>query len=147
MAAGTQPCTKFGIHPALSVLQQLYEQGDAVLVANVGALLEPLDKAGHEPYSSAMKTCNFDAEFCVTARDTIFTVLPTAKTSCQLAYGCPMLPATKAMSRCCYNQWSTPGQGSQSTSTAAFHNDRMRVISVGLCRGQHKGEAKGPLCA
>lgn len=78
MAAGTQPCTKFGIHPALSVLQQLYEQGDAVLLANVGALLEPLDKAGFQPYSSAMKTCDFDAEFCVTARDTIFTVLPTA---------------------------------------------------------------------
>jgi len=40
----TQPCTKFGIINALPAIQNLYEAGDATFIANVGALVEPLDK-------------------------------------------------------------------------------------------------------
>jgi cullin-associated NEDD8-dissociated protein 1 len=44
VAAGTQPCSKFGLNPSLTTVKQLYDAGDALLVANVGALVEPLTK-------------------------------------------------------------------------------------------------------
>ncbi len=40
--AGTQPCNTFGVHYAMPMLQQLYNDGDALFAANVGALVEPL---------------------------------------------------------------------------------------------------------
>jgi len=43
--AGTQPCTTFGIHPSLPVMQTLYNDGDGAFVANMGALIEPLTAA------------------------------------------------------------------------------------------------------
>ena len=36
-----QPCSVFGMHPALPQLHQLYQDGDALWVANIGALVEP----------------------------------------------------------------------------------------------------------
>jgi len=42
---GTQPCDKFGLHPELSTLRQLYIDGDAAFVANAGSLLQPVTKA------------------------------------------------------------------------------------------------------
>ena len=41
-AGGTQPCRTFGLHPSLARLAALYDAGEAVLVANVGQLYEPL---------------------------------------------------------------------------------------------------------
>ena len=38
--AGTQPCDYMGIHPNLPFLKQLYDEGDALMVANMGALIE-----------------------------------------------------------------------------------------------------------
>ena len=38
--AGTQPCDVMGIHPNLPFLKQLYDEGDAVMVANMGGLIE-----------------------------------------------------------------------------------------------------------
>ena len=38
--AGTQPCDIMGIHPNLPFLKQLYDEGDALMVANMGALVE-----------------------------------------------------------------------------------------------------------
>jgi cullin-associated NEDD8-dissociated protein 1 len=43
-AHNTQPCTKFGVNPALTRVQQMYAAGDAAFVANVGTLVEPLDR-------------------------------------------------------------------------------------------------------
>lgn len=40
----TQPCDTFGIHPALPVLQKLYNDGDATFIANAGAMIEPVTK-------------------------------------------------------------------------------------------------------
>jgi hypothetical protein len=37
-----QPCTTFGLHPSLKNIHQLYNDGDAALVANMGGLVEPL---------------------------------------------------------------------------------------------------------
>ena len=37
-----QPCSKFGLHPNLQHLQSLYHDGDAAILANVGALVEPV---------------------------------------------------------------------------------------------------------
>lgn len=37
-----QPCEYFGLHPALPLLHELYKNGTATLVANMGALLEPI---------------------------------------------------------------------------------------------------------
>lgn len=38
-----QPCSKFGIHPNLPVLQTLYNEGDAAFVANAGLIAELVD--------------------------------------------------------------------------------------------------------
>jgi cullin-associated NEDD8-dissociated protein 1 len=37
----TQPCTKFGLHPSLKFLQEMYTAGKSAWVANIGALVEP----------------------------------------------------------------------------------------------------------
>jgi cullin-associated NEDD8-dissociated protein 1 len=42
VAAGTQPCNVFGVHPSLTLVKQLYEDGDASFVANIGSLVEPI---------------------------------------------------------------------------------------------------------
>ena len=49
---GEQPCTTFGIHPSLPILKELYDDGDAAFVANIGTLVEPLTK---EEYQSGTK--------------------------------------------------------------------------------------------
>jgi len=40
----TQPCTGFGINPGLANLHALYNAGDASFIANVGSLVQPLDR-------------------------------------------------------------------------------------------------------
>ena len=45
---GTQPCTKFGIHPSLATVKKLFVEGDASFVANVGNLITPLTKAEYD---------------------------------------------------------------------------------------------------
>jgi cullin-associated NEDD8-dissociated protein 1 len=37
----TQPCTKFGLHPSLEFLQEMYSSGSSAWIANIGALVEP----------------------------------------------------------------------------------------------------------
>lgn len=50
-----QPCSKFALHPKLEFLRELYEDGDAAFIANIGSLVEPLtgasftDKSGRTP--------------------------------------------------------------------------------------------------
>ena len=39
-----QPCKTFGIHGELEVVKDLYDDGDALFFANIGALVEPLTK-------------------------------------------------------------------------------------------------------
>ena len=39
-----QPCARFGVHPALSVLHTLYGAGEATFLANIGTLVEPITK-------------------------------------------------------------------------------------------------------
>ena len=38
-----QPCSTFGIHPNLPILQTLYNDGDAAFIANAGLMAEPVD--------------------------------------------------------------------------------------------------------
>ena len=38
------PCSEFGIHPDMPTLQAEYNNGDAALIANVGPLVQPVDK-------------------------------------------------------------------------------------------------------
>lgn len=42
--SGTQPCDVFGIHPKLPFVRDLYVQGDAAFVANIGPLAEPITR-------------------------------------------------------------------------------------------------------
>lgn len=37
-----QPCTTFGVHPKMPLIQELYNQGQASFFANIGTLVEPL---------------------------------------------------------------------------------------------------------
>ena len=41
---GTQPCTTFGLHPLLAGLKQMYDDGNAMYIANIGNLIEPITK-------------------------------------------------------------------------------------------------------
>lgn len=43
----SQPCSTFGVHPALPVVQRLYNEGDAAFLTNVGMLVEPMTKADY----------------------------------------------------------------------------------------------------
>eukprot|EP01013_Petalomonas_cantuscygni_P037489 TRINITY_DN68326_c0_g1_i1.p1 TRINITY_DN68326_c0_g1~~TRINITY_DN68326_c0_g1_i1.p1 ORF type:complete len:446 (+),score=116.95 TRINITY_DN68326_c0_g1_i1:142-1338(+) len=38
----TQPCTRFGVHPRLPLVRDLYQAGEASFVANIGPLIEPI---------------------------------------------------------------------------------------------------------
>lgn len=42
-----QPCSTFGIHPNLSILKELYDDGDAAFIANTGLLAEPVDVSNY----------------------------------------------------------------------------------------------------
>lgn len=44
-SSSVQPCSVFGLHPALPFLKSLYEDGDASIIANVGPLVEPTSKS------------------------------------------------------------------------------------------------------
>ena len=41
---GSQPCDQFGVHSQLPTLQRLFKEGDAAFFANMGNLIEPLNK-------------------------------------------------------------------------------------------------------
>ena len=43
-----QPCSTMSLHPNLPEVKKLYDAGDAVVVANVGSLVEPMTKAQYE---------------------------------------------------------------------------------------------------
>ena len=42
-ATDDQPCTKFAIHHKMTALKAAYDAADAVLLANIGPLIQPLD--------------------------------------------------------------------------------------------------------
>jgi len=42
-----QPCQKFGIHPDLGVLQDLYQNGEALFIANAGVLTKAVNKTNY----------------------------------------------------------------------------------------------------
>lgn len=44
---GSQPCTQWGIHHQMTTLRDLYLDGEASFVANVGALVQPITKADY----------------------------------------------------------------------------------------------------
>eukprot|EP00930_Biecheleria_cincta_P023533 TRINITY_DN16991_c0_g1_i1.p1 TRINITY_DN16991_c0_g1~~TRINITY_DN16991_c0_g1_i1.p1 ORF type:complete len:2142 (-),score=336.15 TRINITY_DN16991_c0_g1_i1:205-6630(-) len=51
-----QACTNFGIHFQLPVVKNLYDQGEAAFVSNIGSLVEPLTKEQYE--SGSRMYCN-----------------------------------------------------------------------------------------
>jgi len=40
-----QPCEMLGLHPSLTFLKSLYDDGNAAMLANIGTLVEPITKA------------------------------------------------------------------------------------------------------
>lgn len=40
-----QPCSKFGLHPSLSFLRNAYQDGDAVVLNNIGIMAEPMTQS------------------------------------------------------------------------------------------------------
>ena len=40
--AGTQPCDTFGLHPKIPRIKSMYDDGEALFVANIGTLLAPI---------------------------------------------------------------------------------------------------------
>ena len=51
-APNANPCSTYGINPDLPILQELYNDGDASFVLNMGAMVEPMTK---EDYLSGGK--------------------------------------------------------------------------------------------
>ena len=47
----TQACSRFGLHPGMATVQRMYNDGDALWIANVGALDEPITKAEYDAKS------------------------------------------------------------------------------------------------
>ena len=45
---GTQPCNTFGVHHKLEALQKAYTKGDAAFFANIGAMVEPVNKTEYQ---------------------------------------------------------------------------------------------------
>lgn len=46
--ASTQSCPEFGIHYELDFFKELYDSNELAFAANVGSLVEPLDKASYK---------------------------------------------------------------------------------------------------
>jgi len=46
-SSSLQQCKKFGLHPKLPTLHDLYNEGDALFVAGVGVLTEPVSKSNY----------------------------------------------------------------------------------------------------
>lgn len=44
-----QPYSEFGVHPRLSRIQQLYQDGNLAFLANLGTLIEPLSRDQYQP--------------------------------------------------------------------------------------------------
>ena len=42
------PCTTYGLHPSLPLLRDLYNEGDASIILNLGAMVEPMSKAQYK---------------------------------------------------------------------------------------------------
>ena len=45
---GSQPCERFGVHASLPLVADLYKEGQAAFVANIGSLLEPVTQSSYE---------------------------------------------------------------------------------------------------
>lgn len=46
--AGTQPCSRFGVHPEMTAVRDMYNAGELAFIANQGVLIEPLTKDQYE---------------------------------------------------------------------------------------------------
>jgi uncharacterized protein (DUF1501 family) len=46
--SSNQICSSFGIHPKLPVLKKLYDEKEAIFLAGIGVLSEPVDKTNYE---------------------------------------------------------------------------------------------------
>lgn len=53
-ASTAQPCAKFGMHPSMTNIHRMYNNGDALWFANTGPLVEPL--ADKEAFKSARQS-------------------------------------------------------------------------------------------
>ena len=77
---GTQPCSTFGLHEKLPFVQQLFEEGDASIFANIGNLVEPI--SGRAEYYSKTKEIPrslYSHEHQQTASRTLHPQLTSAK--------------------------------------------------------------------
>ena len=55
-ASAKQPCTSFGLHPGLPFLKQMYDAGDLALIANAGALTEPISLKDYKEKHLGLKS-------------------------------------------------------------------------------------------
>eukprot|EP01125_Pyxidicula_operculata_P014512 TRINITY_DN483_c0_g1_i1.p1 TRINITY_DN483_c0_g1~~TRINITY_DN483_c0_g1_i1.p1 ORF type:complete len:1976 (+),score=486.97 TRINITY_DN483_c0_g1_i1:20-5947(+) len=53
--SGTQPCNVFGVNNAMPFVKGLYDKGEALFLANVGALVEPITRDDYFGKSKAVK--------------------------------------------------------------------------------------------
>ena len=67
---GSQPCDTFGVHKSLDFVAELYEQGEAAFVANIGNLVEPVTRESYEDGSAKLPRQPFAHNFAQKAAKT-----------------------------------------------------------------------------
>lgn len=75
---GNQPCSMFGLHPSLSTVAQLYKSGDAAVMANIGSLVERLDKYQYQANSRLVPQSLFAHNVQTDAAQTVAGLNSTA---------------------------------------------------------------------
>ena len=53
-AGHSQPCDTFGVHSSLPLLAELFKEGQAAFVANIGNLVEPVTRSSYEDGSAQL---------------------------------------------------------------------------------------------
>jgi uncharacterized protein (DUF1501 family) len=77
--AGTQPCDTMGLHPNFNTLQQLYNDGDASMIANVGALVEPITKQQYVDLDGRLPAALFSHNHQTTGAKTLMPQTTTGE--------------------------------------------------------------------
>ena len=77
--AGTQPCDTFGLNPNLPFVKSLYDTNEAALLANIGAMIEPVSKEGYFKRSANLPPGLFAHNVMQRSMHNLHAQSPTAK--------------------------------------------------------------------
>jgi len=85
-STSTQVCKRFGIHPKLPLLQELYNDGDALFFAGIGVLSKPVTKQDYMRETATVLFAHNACKYCFSLTDlrriaSLLTFLPPSLTT------------------------------------------------------------------